>query len=131
MTTRHRITTAVFVSLAFAISAAPALAYQTNLTPNGSEVRAASPSVTGQATSPATPPTIVRVNASNSGFSWEDAGIGAGGGFALTIIALGGALVASQRRGRRTHRTTQTTSATAQTDGGTSLRLGGSCISQD
>ncbi len=108
MTTRRRITTAVFVSLGFAMSAAPALAYQTDLTPNGSEVPAGSPYVTGQATIPATPPTIVRVNASNGGFDWGDAGIGAGAAFALSMIGLGGTLVASQRRGRRTHGPAQT-----------------------
>jgi len=108
MTSIHRITTAVFVTLGFAISAAPALAYETELTPNGSFVPAGSPSVTGQATVPAAPPTIVRVSASNGGFDWGDAGIGAGGGFALAMIGLGGALVASQRRERRTHGTTQT-----------------------
>jgi hypothetical protein len=108
MTTRRRITTAVLVSLGFAMSAAPALAYPTDLTPNGSEVPAGSPAVTGQATGPATPPTIVRVSASNGGFDWGDAGIGAGGAFALSIIGLGGALATSQRRARRTQGATQT-----------------------
>lgn len=109
MTTRHRITTAICVSLGFAISASPALAWPSDLTANGSLVPAGSPSVTGPATVPATPPTIVRVNASNGGFDWGDAGIGAGGGFALAMIGLGGALLASQRRERRTHGTIQTT----------------------
>ena len=104
----HRITTAVFVTLGFAISGAPALAHETNLTANGSLVPAGSPSVAGPATVPAAPPTIVRVSASNGGFDWGDAGIGAGGGFALSMIGLGGALIASQRRERRTHGTTQT-----------------------
>jgi hypothetical protein len=108
MTTRRRITTAVFVSLGFAMSAAPALAYQTDLTPNGSLVPAGSPSVAGPATAPPTSPTIVRVSASNGGFDWGDAGIGAGGAFALSIIGLGGALATSQRRARRTQGATQT-----------------------
>jgi hypothetical protein len=107
MTSIHRITTAVVVSLGFAMSAAPALAYPSDLTPNGSEVPAGSPSVSGQTTVPAAPPTIVRVSASN-GFDWGDAGIGAGGAVALTILGVGGALVASNRRGRHTHGSTQT-----------------------
>ena len=108
MTTRRRITTALVVSLGFAMSATPALAYPTELTPNGSEVPAWSLGVSGQTTAPATPPTIVRVSASNDGFDWGDAGIGAGGAFALSIIGLGGALVVSQRRGPRTRDTAPT-----------------------
>jgi len=103
MTTRRRITTAVLVSLGFAISATPAMAYPTDLTPNGSEVPAGSPSALSQAPVPTTPPTIVRVSPSSGAFDWGDAGIGAAGGFALSMIVAGGALVASQRRGRRTH----------------------------
>lgn len=102
MTTTHRITTAVLVSLGFAIGAAPALAWQSDITPNGSEVPAGSPSVTSQATIPATPPTIVRVSATNGGFDWGDAGIGAAGGLALSMVGVGGALAVSQRRTRRT-----------------------------
>jgi hypothetical protein len=108
MTTPNRIITAVFVVLGLAASAAPAMAYTTNPTTNGSQVNAASPSLTGQTTPPATPPTIVRVTASNGGFDWGDAGIGAAGALALSMIGLGGALVASQRRGHRAHDTTQT-----------------------
>lgn len=108
MTTRHRITTAVCVSLGFAMSATPALAFQSDLTANGSQVPAGSPSVTGQPASTATPPTLVRVSASNGGFDWGDAGIGAGGAIALSIIALGGTVAASQRRGRHTHGTART-----------------------
>jgi hypothetical protein len=102
MTTRHRIAAAVFVSLGLAMSATPALAWESNLTPNGSEVPASRPSVTSQTGLPATPPTVVRVVAGNGGFDWGDAGIGAGGGFALSMIVVGGALVATQRRSRRT-----------------------------
>lgn len=104
MTIHHRITTAVIVSLGFAVSATPALAWQSDLTPNGSEVPAGSPSVTSQAGVPATPPTVVRVIASSGGFDWGDAGIGAAGGLAISLIGLGGALAVSERRGRRTQR---------------------------
>jgi len=106
MTTRRRITTAVLVSLGFAISATPAMAYPTDLTPNGSEVPAGSPSALSQAPVPTTPPTIVRVSPSSGAFDWGDAGIGAAGGLALAMIGLGGALVVSQRRPRRNRQTT-------------------------
>ena len=48
------------------------------------------------------PPTLVRVAAPGNGFDWGDAGIGAGGTLALTLIALGGVLAVTNRRGRRT-----------------------------
>jgi hypothetical protein len=43
---------------------------------------------------------IVRV-AAPGGFDWGDAGIGAAGGFGLSMLAIGGGLVVTQRRGRR------------------------------
>ncbi len=43
---------------------------------------------------------IVRVSAPG-GFDWSSAGIGAAGGFGLSMLALGGALTVSQRRARR------------------------------
>lgn len=44
---------------------------------------------------------LVPIQASPSrGFDWSSAGIGAGGGLAVAIIALGGGLVVSQRRAR-------------------------------
>jgi hypothetical protein len=51
---------------------------------------------------PSTPPAEVPVApvASNPGFDWDDAGIGAGAGFALTMIGVGGLLVLSNRRDR-------------------------------
>jgi hypothetical protein len=49
--------------------------------------------------SPAAEPTIVHLD-SNSGFDWLDAGIGAAGGVAISIAAVGGVLIISQRRGR-------------------------------
>jgi hypothetical protein len=35
------------------------------------------------------------------GFDWGDASIGAAGGFGLSMLAIGGGLVITQRRGRR------------------------------
>jgi hypothetical protein len=59
--------------------------------------------LSGLASTPATVVRVVHVN-DQSGFDWGDAGIGAGGMLALTMIGLGGTLVASTRRsglGRR------------------------------
>lgn len=42
----------------------------------------------------------VAPSAESDGFDWSDAGIGAGAGFAVTMIGLGGALVISSRRQR-------------------------------
>lgn len=49
-----------------------------------------------------TPATVVRVVAPSGGFDWGDAGIGAGGAFALTMIGLGGVIAATNRRSRQT-----------------------------
>jgi hypothetical protein len=43
---------------------------------------------------------VVRIQTPPSGFDWRDAAIGAAGGLALALVAVGGALVVSQRRGR-------------------------------
>jgi hypothetical protein len=47
------------------------------------------------------PQAIVRVHASQGGFDWGDAGLGAAGGLALSMIAVGGAFAVSGRRSRR------------------------------
>ena len=39
---------------------------------------------------------VVRIQTPPSGFDWGDAAIGAAGGLALSLIAVGGALVVSQ-----------------------------------
>jgi hypothetical protein len=49
---------------------------------------------------------VVRIEMPQSGFDWGDAGIGAAGGVALAMLALGGALAFSQRRPRRSRQTT-------------------------
>jgi hypothetical protein len=41
---------------------------------------------------------IVRVTVPDSGFDWGDAAIGAAGGLAITMLGVGAALTASQRR---------------------------------
>lgn len=104
MTTTHRINTGVLVALALATTAAPASAKTFDLNSNGSYVPSGSPSMRSQATSHSTniPPPVVRITAPNSGFDWADAGIGAAGGLALSMVGLGGALAVSQHRSRRT-----------------------------
>ena len=54
-----------------------------------------------QVNTPSTPGQVrVTPVASNPGFDWGDAGIGAGAAFALTMIGLGGVLVLNNRRHR-------------------------------
>lgn len=48
---------------------------------------------------------VARVAASDGGFDWGDAGIGAAGGLVLSIVAIGGGLVLVERRPRRTKTT--------------------------
>lgn len=108
MTVRHHITTGTIVGLSLAVSGSPALARPVDLTRNGSHVPAGSPAMRRPPTAPARRPIVMHVSA-GSGFDWGDAGIGAAGGFALSLIAVGGALAASERRSRRTqHNTTIT-----------------------
>jgi len=52
---------------------------------------------------------IVHITVPASGFDWGDAGIGAAGGLALSILGVGAALTVSQRRnGHARHRPTRT-----------------------
>lgn len=51
--------------------------------------------------SPKAPATVVRLIPANDGFDWGDAGIGAVGGLALSVLALGGTTTISRRRTRR------------------------------
>ena len=55
----------------------------------------------------ATPPSpVVRITTPASGFDWGDAGIGAAGGLAIAMLGVGGGLVISHSRPRRTRQTT-------------------------
>ena len=49
---------------------------------------------------------VVRITTPASGFDWGDAGIGAAGGLALAMLGLGGGLVITHQRPRRTRHTT-------------------------
>jgi hypothetical protein len=59
-----------------------------------------------QSPQPSHPASPVRVVSVENGFHWDDAGIGAAGGFALTMIGLGGGLAISQRRDRQASKKT-------------------------
>jgi hypothetical protein len=61
-----------------------------------------------QQTPVSAPATVVRVSTPTSGFHWGDAGIGAAAGFALSMLALGLVLVASQHAARRSRRSAAT-----------------------
>jgi hypothetical protein len=60
------------------------------------------PTVATTTPSPQPAVQIVRVPAPG-GFDWGDAGIGAAGGFGLSMLAIGGGLVITQRRDRRSN----------------------------
>ena len=50
------------------------------------------------------PQAVVRVHAPHRGFDWGDAAIGAAGGLVLAGLGVGGGLMISRRRPRRTRR---------------------------
>lgn len=120
MTTYRRITRLVTVAGALALAATPAVAQpvggyaggkyirqdkqlvapSTASVPSaGSYVRQDKQLVGPNSASPS--PTIVRLSPASGGFDWGDAGLGAAGGFALSMLAVGGVLAVTQRRGRR------------------------------
>jgi hypothetical protein len=106
MTTIHRISAALALTLALAVLAAPAFARTFDLNANGSYVP--SGAATAQATNPShsvSPPAVIVRVAAPGGFDWADAGIGAAGGLALAMVGVGGAIAVSQSRARRTRRT--------------------------
>jgi hypothetical protein len=104
------------VAIALAIAAPAALA-RADLNPSPSQITTANAGPRsevvdggGYGSPTAVPATGVHVIAPNGGFDWGDAGIGAAGGFALTLLCVGGALAVSQRRGRRSSRSAAVTS---------------------
>lgn len=102
MTTQHRITSSLAVTpaLALGVGAPAALANsaQQLYGPAGRPNQEKRINTGGPVSAPAR---IVRISSPGSGFDWGDAGIGAAGGFALSMTGIGGALVISQRRPRR------------------------------
>ena len=107
MTTRHPIITSAAVALALALGAAPAAArYDYRGAAESPGIRAGTQPLSPVTNRTAPPATVVRVSAATGGFDWGDAGIGAAGGLALSLVAIGGGLAVSQRRhpaGRERH----------------------------
>jgi hypothetical protein len=133
MTTTHRIATTGLLILSLAAVAAPAasampvggdtagapkpapvaaysredksiiVATTPASTPTTSGPRSEVVSGGGYGSGTAAAPTVVRVVDGNSGFDWVDAGIGAVGGIALSMLALGAAHGVSQHRTRTRH----------------------------
>jgi guanyl-specific ribonuclease Sa len=103
MTTQHRITSTLAVTFALTLAtgtpAASASSAQLRRSSAPHHPRAAY-SRQDKAVLPPNNQAVVRVQAPGGGFDWGDAGIGAAGGFALSMIGIGGALVVSQRRTR-------------------------------
>ena len=120
MTTTRRTATATLLVLSLAAASAPtAGARPADYTPAAKQPATSVYSRPDKSLIPVTTPyngrvatqvgaqqAVVRVQAPQSGFDWGDAGIGAAGGVALTILGLGGALTVSQRRPRRNPHTT-------------------------
>ena len=68
---------------------------------NDPQLRAAFDIDVPAASNARTPQAVIRAHVPQNGFDWGDAGIGAAGGLALSMIAVGGAFAVSQRRSRR------------------------------
>ena len=114
MTTTHRTTATAAVILSLAAAAPTATA---TVSPTNPRTTANQPPATAVYSRPdksmirvippaSAPQAVVRITTPRNGFDWGDAGIGAAGGLALATIGLGGALVLSQRRPRRTRQST-------------------------
>jgi hypothetical protein len=113
MTTTHRMTTAAVI-LSLAAAAAPTATATVSATNPATTANQPPSSVYSRpdkemipvATPGSAPQAVVRIQTPPNGFDWGDAGIGAAGGLALTMIGVGGALAVSQRRPRGSRQTT-------------------------
>jgi hypothetical protein len=119
MTTTHRMTTTAAVILSLVAAGAPAAsARPADFVPAGKQAPASVysrpdkslvPVATpdrGRIANATAPQADVRIQSPPSGFDWGDAGIGAVGGLALAMLGVGGGLVISHQRPRRTRSTT-------------------------
>jgi hypothetical protein len=94
MPTNHPIRSTAAITLAIAGICAPA-----------ATARVAPPDPPQAPQTSHNPSPAVRDTSPNRGFDWGDAGIGAAGGLALSMLGIGGTLViSSQRRTRHPHR---------------------------
>ena len=120
MTTTHRMTTAAAVILSLAAAGAPTAiarpADDSAIAANRAPATVYSRPDKAQipvtpyrdriATTSSSPQSVVRITTPASGFDWGDAGIGAAGGLALAMLGVGGGLLISHQRPRRTRHTT-------------------------
>jgi hypothetical protein len=119
MPTTHRIATTAAVIVALAAAGAPTATARPDFAPAAKQPPPTVYSRPDKSLIPATttygegvtsgaraPQAVVRIQTPKSGFDWGDAGIGAAGGIALSMIGLGGALAVSENRARRNRRTT-------------------------
>jgi hypothetical protein len=74
------------------------LAYLARHEQNGAQYSRAEMNAYAHATPIGIPSTVVHVVSHDGGFDWGDAGIGAAGGLALSMLGVGGALVISSQR---------------------------------
>lgn len=100
MTVRHRIAIGAIIATGFATSASPAFAWISDINANGSYVPAGSATMYQKSAPPSSSAATVRIVPSPGGFDWGDGGIGAAGGLAISLVAIGGAVVISDRRRR-------------------------------
>lgn len=102
MTITNHTSLAIVIALALGATAAPAYARPFDINSQGSFVPAGRAGVPAQhqAADPSLSAATVHYTG-DGGFDWGDAGIGAAGGLALSMVGAGGALALSQRRARR------------------------------
>ena len=119
MTHTRRITTTAAVLLSLAATGAPTATARPDVAPAAKQpaptaysrpdkslIPLATPYVDSTSRPASAPQAVVRIQTPSSGFDWGDAGIGAAGGVAIAMLGLGGALVVSNHRPRRTRQTT-------------------------
>jgi hypothetical protein len=92
MLPNQHIKTAAAIALALSVIA-----------PTAASARPIGPGPGGAPTTQPQATPIVRIVAPNHAFDWGDAAIGAGGGLALSMLGLGGALAVSSARTRRSN----------------------------
>ena len=127
MTSTHRITTTAAVLLSLAAAGAPAATARPDFAPAAKQPSPTAYSRPDKSLIPLTTPNgnttsrpasapqaVVQVETPPSGFDWGDAGIGAAGGLALAMLGVGGGLVISHQRPRRTRTTTSLPKLTSQ-----------------
>lgn len=114
MISARRTTTTAAVILSLAAAGAPAATATVSATnpattanrPPATVYSRPDKSIIRVTTPASAPQPVVRITTPPNGFAWGDAGIGAAGGLALAMLGVGGALVITHQRPRRTRHTT-------------------------